>query len=284
MAIFSNQATLTYDGTAIHSNIAYAELIESLSVVKTALTQTYSPGEILTYAVTLRNTSATAITGLTVTDDMGGYFAGTGVVYPLRYVQGTARLFANGVLQPLTVVSGGPPLVFSGIRVEGEGDTVLLYQAEVTAFADPAQGGTIVNTVQVTGCGLPAAITAAETVTARSSPDLTVTKTVTPAQVMPNERVTYTLVIRNMGFVPVVATDNAVITDPLAPVLTDLTVRFEGADWTQGVQYTYSEATGRFATLPGWLTVPAATVTQDPATGEYTVIPGTATLTVTGTI
>ena len=48
--------------------------------------------------------------------------------------------------------------------------------------------------------------------------------------------------------------------------------------------YTYDETTGAFSTVPGVITVPAATYTQDPVTGAYTATPGTATLVVTGTI
>ena len=47
--------------------------------------------------------------------------------------------------------------------------------------------------------------------------------------------------------------------------------------------YTYDETTGLFQTVPGQITVPAATFTQS-TTGEYTVTPGIATVTVTGTI
>jgi len=82
----------------------------------------------------------------------------------------------------------------------------------------------------------------------------------------------------------VVATDDAAITDLFDPILTDLAVTFNGAAWTEGVQYTYNQATGLFATVPSQITVPAATYTQDPVTGEYTMSPGIATLVVTGTI
>jgi hypothetical protein len=61
-------------------------------------------------------------------------------------------------------------------------------------------------------------------------------------------------------------------------------VTFDGATWTQGVQYNYDETTGLFTTVAGQIVVPAATYTQDPTTGEYTVTPGVATLVVTGTI
>ena len=37
MAIFSNQAFLTYNGTVTNSNIAYGELLEVLEVTKTSV-------------------------------------------------------------------------------------------------------------------------------------------------------------------------------------------------------------------------------------------------------
>ena len=100
---------------------------------------------------------------------------------------------------------------------------------------------------------------------------------------MDNDRVTYTFVIRNFGNASVTATDNATITDTFDPVLTALSVTFEGAVWTEGNQYTYDPATGAFATTAGQIILPAATVTQN-ADGSYTVTPSSATLTVTGTI
>lgn len=284
MAIFSNQATLSYNGGSTNSNIAYGEILDVLAVTKTAVRDTYTPDELVTYVVTLRNTGAVALTGLTVTDDLGGYPFGAGTVYPLTYEAGSAAVFADGVPQVAPAVTAGPPLVFTGINVAPGGDTVIVYQARANAFANPAAGGTIVNTVTVTGSGLSAPVTATETVTAETGPDLTITKSITPSQVVDNERVTYTFVIRNSGNEPVVATDNAAITDTFDPILTDLAVTFEGVAWTQGVQYNYTPATGLFATVPGQITVPAATYTQDPVTGAYTVTPGAVTLTVTGTI
>ncbi len=284
MAIFSNQATLTYNGNSTNSNIAYGEILEVLTATKTAIEGTYTPGSLVTYAVTLRNTGAGPLNGLTVTDDLGGYVCNGTTVYPLTYEAGSAALFVNGVPQPAPAVTAGPPLVVSGINVPAGGDAVLVYQARANAFADPAVGGTIVNTVTVTGDGLSAPVTATETVTAEAAPALTISKSITPSQVVDNDRVTYTFVIQNSGNQAVVATDNASITDVFDPILTALTVTFEGTPWTQGVQYNYDETTGLFTTVPGQILVPAATYTQDPVTGAYTVTPGTVTLTVTGTI
>jgi uncharacterized repeat protein (TIGR01451 family) len=284
MAIFSNQATLTYNGNSTNSNIAYGEILDVLAVTKTAVEGSYTTGGLVTYVVTLRNTGAVALSGLTVTDDLGGYdFNGT-TVYPLTYEANSAALFVNGVPQAAPAVTAGPPLVVTGITVPANGDAVLVYQARTNAFADPNAGGTIDNTVTVTGGGLSAPVTATETVTAASAPELTITKSITPAQVVDNDRVTYTFVIQNSGNQAVVATDNAAITDTFDPILTALTVTFDGAAWTEGVQYNYSETTGLFATVPGQILVPAATYTQDPVTGEYALTPGIATLIVTGTI
>ncbi len=284
MAIFSNQATLTYNGNTTNSNIAYGEILDVLAATKTSVEGTYTPGALVTYVVTLRNTGNATLTNLTVTDDLGGYDFGGTTVYPLTYEAGSAALFVDGVPQAAPAVTAGPPLVFSGISIPGGSDAVLVYQARANAFADPTDGGTIVNTVTVTGDGVATPATATATVTATVAPVLTISKSITPAQVVDNDRVTYTFVIQNTGNQPVVATDNAAITDTFDPILTDLAVTFNGAAWTQGVQYSYNEATGLFSTNPGQLTVPAATYTQDPVTGAFTLTPGIATLVVTGTI
>jgi uncharacterized repeat protein (TIGR01451 family) len=284
MAIFSNQATLTYNGNLTNSNIAYGEILDVLAVTKTSVEGSYTPGSLVTYAVTLRNTGTSTLSGLTVTDNLGGYDFGGTTVYPLTYESNSAVLFVNGVPQGAPSVTAGPPLVISGLSVPGGGDAVLVYQARANAFADPALGGTIDNTVTVTGDGLSAPITATETVTAEAAPVLTISKSISPSQVVDNDRVTYTFVIQNSGNQAVVATDNAVITDTFDPILAALTVTFDGVSWTQGVQYNYDETTGLFTTVPGQLLVPAATYSQDPVTGEYSVTPGIATLVVTGTI
>ena len=284
MAIFTNQATLTYNGNSTNSNIAYGEILDVLVATKTAVEGSYTPGQLVTYVVTLRNTGGAPLAGLVVTDNLGGYDFNGATVYPLTYEVGSVALFANGVPQTAPTVTAGPPLVFSDITVPADGDAVIVYQARANAYANPAVGGTIDNTVTVTGDGLSAPITATETVNASADPVLSISKSITPAQVVDNDRVTYTFVIQNSGNQAVVATDDAAITDTFDPILTALTVTFNGVSWTQGVQYNYNEATGLFTTVPGQILVPAATYVQDPVTGAYTATPGIATLVVTGTI
>ena len=229
MAIFSNVATLTYNGSSTNSNVAYGEILDVLAVSKTSVEGTYTPGTLVTYVVTLRNTGTATLTGLTVTDDLGAYDLGGTTVYPLTYQDGSVALFVDGVAQPAPAVVAGPPLVISGINLPGGSDAVLVYQARANVYADPEAGGEIVNTVTVTGAGLGTPATDTATVTVTTAPVLTVSKAITPAQVVDNDRVTYTFVIQNTGNRAVVATDNASITDVFDPVLTALAVTFEGA-------------------------------------------------------
>ena len=283
MAIFTNPATLVYNGGSAVSNVAVGELLEVLTAEKTAVEGTYTPGELVTYVVTIRNTGTGAFNGLTITDDLGGFAGGTGTVYPLTYEDGSILYFINGTLQAAPTVTAGPPLTVSGISVPAGGDAVIVYQARANQFASPLADGTITNTVTITGGGLTAPVTAEETVTAATGPDVSITKTISPAQVADNGRVTYTFLIQNTGNEPVVATDDAVITDTFDPILTDLVVTYNGTAWTEGINYTYDPATGLFSTIPGQITVPAATFTQNPD-GSFATTPGTAVLTVTGTI
>lgn len=284
MAIFSNQATLTYNGNTTNSNVAYGEILDVLTATKTSIENSYTPGETITYVVALRNTGNTALSGLTLTDNLGGYDFNGSTIYPLTYVENSATVFIDGVPQATPPVVSGPPLVISDINIPGNADAVFIYQAQVNEFANPGTGGTIDNTVTITGDGISTLVTATQTVTANSNAMLNITKSITPSQVVDNDRVTYTFIIQNTGNEAVVATDDTAITDTFDPILSNLAVTFEGTPWTQGVQYNYTEATGLFTTVPGQIVIPPATYVQDPVTGAYTATPGTATLVVVGTI
>ncbi len=281
MAVFSNQATLSYNGNTTTSNVAFGEILDALTVTKTAVDTTYSPNGLLTYVVTVRNTGNTAVTGITLTDDLGGFTFGTNTVYPLTPEADTVRLLINGELVANPTVTVGPPLTISGITLPAGADAVVVYQARVNEFANPGADGVITNTVTATGTGIATPITDDATVTNAAEPSLTIAKSISPTQVVDNDRVTYTFVIQNVGNTAVTAADALTVTDTFNPILTDLAVTLNGTPFTA---YTYNEATGLFATTAGAITVPAATSTQDPTTGAYTLTPGTVTLTVTGTI
>ena len=283
MATFTNQATLSYQDTTVLSNIVTGELTEALSVTKTAVEATYGTGDTVTYVVSLVNTGTATLTGLTVRDDLGAYPFGTGTLTPLDYVEGSVKYYVNGVLTaPPTVTEA--PLAFTGITVPAGGNTALVYAATVNAYAPLGAAGGIINTVTVTGAGIPTPLTASETVTAAPTASLAITKAMSPGAVTEGDTLTYTLTVENYGFAPITAEGGAVVSDTFTPILSPITVTLDGVPLAEGAGYTYEAATGSFATVAGALTVPAATATQDPVTGGFTVIPGVATLVITGTV
>ena len=284
MATFYNQATLSYLGRDVVSNITTGEITEALTATKTAVTDTYGAGDEITYVVSLVNTGVTSLDGLTLTDDLGAYESGMQTLVPLTYVDGSLLYFINGVLQPTPTVTAGDTLTVTGVSVPASGNTAIVYQARVNAFAPLSDGSTVTNEVTVSGASLTAPVTADETVSVRSEASLSITKSLTPTSVTNNGRITYTFVLQNTGNREVVATDDALITDTFDPTLSGLAVSFNGMTWTEGTNYTYDEATGAFATLPGQITIPAATYTQDPATGAWSVTPGVSVVTVSGNI
>ena len=284
MAVFFNQASLSYDGNTVNSNIVSGEIVGVLTATKTAVSETYNDEDTITYVVSLLNSGSSQLTGLTVTDNLGEYVQGALTLTPLDYVEGSILYYENGVLQAAPTVIAGTDLVISGITVPANGNATLVYQAIANGTAPLAVGSTITNTVTVTGGGLVNPVTAEETITAQSGARLSITKALSPTTVTENGEISYTFVIENRGNTPIVATDNAVVTDTFDPILENLQVTFNGEVWVEGTNYTYNEATGVFATVPGPITVPAATYTQNPTTGEYTVTPGVSVLTVTGNI
>ena len=284
MAQFTNQAQLSYNNIVVSSNVVVGEILEVVSGNKTAILDTYYADGTVTYAISIVNAGTTAITGLSVIDDLGAYTQGSETRVPLTYVDGSAQLFINGVLQPPPAVTAGATLTVSGITLPADGDMVLIYTASINDYAPLDVGSSIVNTAVVSGNGIPTPITVTETVTPVQEPRLRITKSLEPVPISENGLLTYRFVIENFGNVAAVATDNVVLSDLFDPVLSGITVNFEGTTWTEGAQFNYNETTGQFSTVAGEITVPAATFTQDVTTGVWSITPGTVVLTVTGTI
>ncbi|MBQ8787559.1 MAG: hypothetical protein IJZ61_07985 [Oscillospiraceae bacterium] len=282
MATFFNQATLSYNGNVVNSNITTGELLEVLSATKTAVVDTYSRNSEVTYIINIVNSGSIAYNNLTVTDDLGAYTFGATELVPLDYVDGSVRYFVNGTLQPAQTVAAGAPLVITGINVPAGGVATIVYAAETNSYAPLGDTASIVNTAVVSGTGI-SDITVTETITPENTAELTISKSLNPTTVTENGQLTYTFVIQNTGNEAVVATDNAIVTDTFNPALNITGVTFNGTAWTSPANYTYTEATGAFATNPGQITVPAATYAQN-TDGTWTIQPGVSVLTVTGTI
>lgn len=155
---FQNMATLTYTGGTVNSNIVTGELREVLTAAKTAVRENYEPGGTVTYVVSLTNSGVTPLTGLTISDNLGGYAFGGATLYPLAYLPGSVRYYVNGALQAAPVVNAGPPMTVTGITVPAGGSALVIYETEVTRYAPLAAESSVVNTVTVTGGGLAAPV------------------------------------------------------------------------------------------------------------------------------
>ena len=60
MAQFTNQAQLRYGNSVTNSNIAVGEILEVLSISKTAVKNTYHPGGTVTYIISIVNSGTNA--------------------------------------------------------------------------------------------------------------------------------------------------------------------------------------------------------------------------------
>ena len=280
---FTNQASLSYPGGSLRSNIVSGNLVDVLAIAKTAVGSDYTAGEKLSYIVTLVNTGTVAMTGLTLTDDLAAYTLDAQTLTPLSYVPDSLLYYQNGVAQSAPTVTAGPPLTVTGLSVPAGGSVTVVYQAQVNALAPLAAGSTLTNTATVTGGTLSAPLTASATVTAGTVPALSIAKAMSPETVTGSSELTYTFILQNTGNTEV--SDPAlVLTDTFDPILSDLAVTYNGTPWTVNVNYSYNASTGLFATLAGQLTIPAAQYVQDPATGVWTTTPGVSVLKITGTV
>lgn len=286
MATFFNQASISFGGFVTNSNVTVGEVLDTLAVTKSAISSGYGRSGGTVYAISLVNGGTTTISDILVSDDLGAYTEGTLTLVPFDYVAGTVRLYVNGSsVTPPTVVAG-PPLAFSGITLPAGASALLLYEVKANGYAPLASGSTVTNTATVTAeapC-VEGPITASATVTADDFTALSIAKSVCPELVSGCDEVTYSFVIQNGGNVPIVATDDLIVSDTFSPALTNITVTLGETPLVEGTDYTYDPATGVFTTLPGAITVPAATFVRDPETGIVTTTPGVTVLSVSGLI
>lgn len=288
MAAFYNQATLSFNGNVLSSNITTGEIIEVLSASVDAVIATYTTDSQNVYVINIINTGCAPVTGITVTSDLGAYTAGEEpqpriTVVPLTYIEGSVNYYVNGVEQPTPTVTSTSPLTVTGINVPAGGNVSIVYAVRTNQYAPYGAGASITNTASITGNGLTD-ITASAVTTPSAEPALAISKSLSPTTVEENGTVTYTFIIQNTGGSAATADDDIIFRDTFTPVLSGLTATFNGLQWTEGAQYTYNAVTGLFTTASGQITVPAATFTQDETTGAWTVQPGVSTLVITGTI
>lgn len=287
MATIENFATVSYTSGGVTetkvSNLAEIGLESAISFTKTTLGETYGEDEVVTYILSMTNTSTSAITNVSITDDLGTFVFGTLELTPLTYAP-PALLLIDGqdVSAQLTVdTATAGSLVFSFPTLPAGATANIVYRAAVNEYAPLDVEAGITNTATLTSDSDCADGTASATITAVSAANVSVFKQMSPNPVICGDTVTYTIRIYNYGNI---AAENVVLTDTFNPAPTNITVSRDGT-LLPANEYSYVDGT---LTVPAGTTtavsVPAATFVRDATTGIVTVTPGMVEYTITGTI
>ena len=287
MPSIENFATVRYTSGGITetkvSNIAEISVESAVGFTKTSLGNTYTDNSILTYILTVTNSSGSAVTGSTITDNLGTYVFGTTELTPLEYVS-PAVLLINGqdVSAQLTVDASIPgSLIFTIPSIPAGATANIIYKAQLNDYAPLAVDSTIINTSTFESNSECADTSASATVSVANTANISIIKQMCPNPVVCGDTITYTIKIYNYGNT---AAENVVLTDDFNPAPANITVSRDGV-LLLGTDYTYVDGT---LTVPPAsatpITVPAATFTQDPTTGIITITPSVVEYTITGTI
>jgi uncharacterized repeat protein (TIGR01451 family) len=154
--------------------------VRSLDISNTVNPTSISAPGTLTYTITVENTGNVDLSGVVVTDNLGG---------------------------TVTLTSGDTSN--TGVL---DADETWIYGSTYAADQDDINAGTsLVNTASVVTSQLPTAKTAAATTTITQSPSLTISNVVSPTSISGPGTLTYTITVENTGNVDltgVVVTDN----------------------------------------------------------------------------
>lgn len=287
MATIENFATVSYTSGGITetkvSNLAEIGLESAVSFNKTTLGDTYGEESVITYILSITNTSTSAITNVSITDDLGSFTFGTMELTPLAYTA-PALLLIDGqdVSTQLTVDSSvAGSLNFTFPTLPAGATANIVYRAAVNEYAPLDLNSSITNTASLTSdteCGDGSA---SATVNAASAANVSVFKQMSPNPVVCGDTVTYTIRIYNYGNIPA---ESLTLTDTFNPAPDTITVTQDGT-LLSPADYTYAGGT---LTAPSAtatpVSVPAATFTRDVATGIVSVTPGMVEYVITGQI
>ncbi len=288
MATIENFATVRYTSGGVTetkvSNLAEIGLESAVTLTKNTLGDTYTEDSVLTYIITVSNTSSAPINDITVADDLGSFEFGTRELTPLNYTP-PALLLIDGqdVSAQLTVDDTPEASVSFSFPTLAAGATAnIIYNVTVNEFAPLELGSSITNTATLESSSDCAEGTASATVNVRESANVSVFKQMSPNPVVCGDTVTYTIRIYNYGNV---AAEDVELTDNFDPAPTNITVSRDGV-LLAATDYTYQNGT---LTVPAAgstesVTVPPATFNRDITTGVVTVTPGIIEYVITGTI
>ncbi len=178
-----------------------------LTITKSVSNNNPTPGDAVTYTITVRNAGTSDVTNVTVTDNIGS------VLGISTFVSGSIKL--NTVAQNDSLLSGN--VITAPVGTLGPNATAtLVFSVNINRPSNHAQavslsGAGASNVAEAAADGASPVDSAPVSITVLS-PAISTTKAVSPASAKPGDTVTYTITARNAGND---AAGNVVIKDDL---------------------------------------------------------------------
>lgn len=194
--IINNDASASYQfvGSSntgnVTSNTLSIELLDSqgLNVVKTANPSTFTSGEIVTYTITITNSTGSFLSGVRVIDNLG--------MGNLSYVVGSASVTSTTTYAVSPVATN--PLTFTLQQLNVGQSMTLTYRAQVN-FNLPSSVGSITNTVRAIGYTSTGTVQgfSSDTISREVSESILISKSSNVTEVLPRQPLSYFVTLTN---------------------------------------------------------------------------------------
>lgn len=267
----NNEATTSYQFVgssntgSVTSNNHSVVLLDNqgLNITKTASPTTFTPGEIITYTISITNSTGSFLSGVRVIDDLG--------MGNLAYVVGSGSVTSTTTYAVSPVATS--PLTFTLQQLNVGQSMTLTYRAQVI-FNLPASVSTITNTVRAIGYTSTGTVEgfASESISRENVATISISKSSSSAEVLPRQPFSYFIRLTNGTDTNATATET--IDDlPDNFVLTSVELKI-GSNPVQTLNATDYELSGdNVFTLPSLtgpiVTVPAGSVTVVTINGYF---------------
>lgn len=199
----TNTATVTHDGGEDDDEVTVDVTDPGLSITKTVDKQTVKIGDVVTYAINMKNTGTAPVHNATITDVMPSNMTWTAPAV-LKDVRGAT--FATWDTEP----DGGVYAVENGLTLSPGQEVVLTVKA--TAAADGTATNVAVGTGEDEG-GNPVDPVEDDEIVTVTTPNVTIEKRADTVQYQVGDEITYTISVANTT--PGTTATNVVVTDDI---------------------------------------------------------------------
>lgn len=194
--IINNRASTVYSlngGTPITATSNVLPITHTttggLTLTKTSDRDTFLPGDIITYTITITNSSGLYLNGVRIIDDLGGN--------NLAYVLSSGSLTTSSETYPVNPIATNP-LTFTLQQLASGASMTLTYKAQVI-FNLPSSVNSITNSVQGIGYPFSGTVTgtADNTIQKKTNNDFVITKSSNLSDVSTSQSFNYYITLTN---------------------------------------------------------------------------------------